>query len=386
MSAFDSNKTLKIWTGILIGLVVVGVLLYFNIKQVRFIEVPDNLGSHCWIDFNQNGKVDLQDSQEFYFCKGGRYRQELLTDVLTAINWTSYSLIFLFGSVLFMALRDVFYMVRIRLLAQEKLSWRASFKTIMLWEFASALSPGVMSGAAVAMFILHRERIPLGKSTAIVMVTAMLDNLFFAIMIPVVFLIYGGPALFPLNSGMESVFWAGYSVFLLIFLFFFSSVFSLPNLIPSVLKLVVQLPVIRRWKEQAEKTASDIRISSVEMRTFNSIYWLKLTGVTFGSWMSRFLVINCLMAAFINISIFEHALVLSKQFILWLFMRMSPTPGGSGVAEYAFGELMAPFGSSVVLILGLAFFWRILSYYSYLIIGSFILPKWLRAKDDQRVN
>ena len=381
MSAFDSQKTLKIWTGILIGLVVVGVLLYFNIKQVRFIEVPDNSGSHCWIDFNQNGKVDLQDSKEFYFCKEGRYRQELLTDVLTAINWTSYSLIFLFGSVLFMAFRDFFYVVRIRLLAQEKLSWRASFKTIMLWEFASALSPGVMSGAAVAMFILHRERIALGKSTAIVMVTAMLDNMFFAIMIPVVFLIYGGNALFPLNSGMESVFWAGYSVFLLIFLFFFSSVFFLPNLIPSVLKLIVQLPVIRRWKEQAEKTASDIRISSVEMRTFNSTYWLRLIGITFGSWISRFLVINCLLAAFIHISMFEHALVLSKQFILWLFMRMSPTPGGSGVAEYAFGELMAPFGSSVVLILGLAFFWRILSYYSYLIIGSFILPKWLRKKD-----
>jgi uncharacterized protein (TIRG00374 family) len=59
---------------------------------------------------------------------------------------------------------------------------------------------------------------------------------------------------------------------------------------------------------------------------------------------------------------------------------MSPTPGGSGLAEYAFGELMAPFGKSAFVILGLAFLWRILSYYSYLIIGAIILPRWLRKK------
>jgi hypothetical protein len=106
--------------------------------------------------------------------------------------------------------------------------------------------------------------------------------------------------------------------------------------------------------------------------------WLQLIGTTFGSWISRFLVINCLLAAFIKLGYFEHLLILSKQFILWLFMRMSPTPGGSGVAEYIFGELMEPLGGSMVLMLGLAFIWRALSYYSYLIIGSFILPRWLR--------
>jgi uncharacterized membrane protein YbhN (UPF0104 family) len=66
---------------------------------------------------------------------------------------------------------------------------------------------------------------------------------------------------------------------------------------------------------------------------------------------------------------------------------MSPTPGGSGVAEYVFGELMSPLGGSVVLTLGLALVWRILSYYSYLIIGSVILPRWLKKKETiQRSN
>lgn len=378
MSGFEKGTNKKIWFGILIGLVVVGTLLYLNIRQTRFIEVTDGSGNHCWVDINQNGIPDLQNSREFLPCDHGSYRKETLQDAVIAIHWGQHSILLLFGAFLFMALRDLFYMLRIRLLSSKKLSFKSSFHTIMLWEFASALSPGVMSGAAVAMFILHRERIPLGKSTAMVMVTAMLDNLFFSLMIPIVFVIYGPENLFPSNAGLEGFFWSGYSIFLLVFIFFFLSLFIFPVLVPSLLKMVVRLPLINRWKDNAEKTAEDIHVSSRELKSFTPILWLKLIGYTFGSWISRFMVINCLLAAFLNLSFIQHALIMAKQFILWLFMRMSPTPGGSGVAEYIFGELMSPFGGSVVLILGLAFVWRILSYYSYLIIGSMVLPGWLR--------
>lgn len=378
MQTFDRNRTIKIWAGILIGLVAVGLLFYYNIHQVRFIESTGQAGTHCWTDQNLNGKVDLQNSKEFYPCSHGNYREETLSDVVLAINWTKQSVFFLLAAVFFMALRDLFYMLRIRLLSEGKLNWKSSFYTIMLWEFASALSPGVMSGAAVAMFILHREKVPLGKSTAMVMVTAMLDNFFFTLMIPLVFLIYGPTALFPTNSSLEGVFWIGYSIFLFVFIFFFSAVFVFPNLVPATVRAITRLPYVRRWEAKASQTASDIRIASIEMRSFSAPMWLKLIGTTFGSWISRFLVINCLLAAFIKLGHLEHLLILSKQFILWLFMRMSPTPGGSGVAEYIFGELMGPLGGSMVLMLGLAFIWRALSYYSYLIIGSFILPRWLR--------
>jgi uncharacterized protein (TIRG00374 family) len=61
-------------------------------------------------------------------------------------------------------------------------------------------------------------------------------------------------------------------------------------------------------------------------------------------------------------------------------MHISPTPGGSGVAEYAFGELMATFSKSMFLITSLAIIWRLISYFPYLIIGSILLPKWLKSK------
>jgi uncharacterized protein (TIRG00374 family) len=374
MSLFETRRGVKLWAGVIIGIIVVVLLFYLNSGQVRFIE--SSVGDYCWKDVNGNQKVDLYNSNEFYLCYNGGYRKETLSDVIKTIVWTKKSLVFLLGALICIGLRDLFYILRIRILSDGELSWKSSFHSIMLWEFASALSPGVMSGAAVAMFILNRERIPLGKSTAMVMVTAMLDNLFFALMIPLVFLIYGSNSIFPESSALEKVFWLGYSGLLLVFVFFLLAIFF-PNLVPSVLRIVTLLPLIRRWKEKADRLASDIRISASEIKLFRPKRWFLLLVTTFGSWISRFLVVNLLMAAFLKLSSLTHFLILSKQFILWLFMRMSPTPGGSGVAEFMFGELMAPFGGSALLILGLAFVWRILSYYGYLVIGSFILPRWL---------
>jgi uncharacterized protein (TIRG00374 family) len=380
MSEHFSGKQWKIWAGVTVGIVVVGILFYLNLNQTRFISVQDDSGSHCWTDQNHNGRIDLGLEKEFYLCDEGTYRKEHLSDVFYNIHWTGASIAFIVGAMLFMGLRDVFYMLRIRLLSDRGLSWRGSFQTIMLWEFASALSPGVMSGAAVAMFILNREKIPLSKSTTMVMVTAMLDNLFFCLMIPLVFMFYHSGQLFPVNSMAEYIFWAGYAVFLCVFIFFFLAVFIFPGLIPRLLLALFSLPILNRWKASIVKFATDLKYATKEMKTYRLLFWFKLTGATFGSWVSRFLVINCLLAAFVKLDGAGHLLILAKQFILWLFMRMSPTPGGSGVAEYAFSELMTTIGGSTLLVLALAFLWRILSYYSYLLIGSILLPRWLSKK------
>jgi uncharacterized protein (TIRG00374 family) len=75
--------------------------------------------------------------------------------------------------------------------------------------------------------------------------------------------------------------------------------------------------------------------------------------------------------------LYDHALILGKQFVLWLFMLVSPTPGASGVAEYAFGELLISFSGSALLLAGMAVIWRLISYFPYLFIGAWILPRFV---------
>ena len=72
-------------------------------------------------------------------------------------------------------------MYRIRLLTDKVINWRKSFDVIMLWEFTSAISPSIVGGTAVALFIINKEGVNTGKSTSIVLITALLDELFYVV-------------------------------------------------------------------------------------------------------------------------------------------------------------------------------------------------------------
>jgi hypothetical protein len=376
----------KIWLAIFLGIAVAGWMLYSSVSAERYVKVADNSGNFSWTDSNGNGIVDTQLTAEFNPSINGNYRQQTFADALQQINWTSHSFLWIIIALLFTIGRDFFYMVRIRLLTHRELSWKSSLHVILLWEFASALSPGVVGGAGVAMFILNREKIALGRSTAIVFVTTMMDNLFYVLMIPFVFLFIDAEQLFPAQTvgqtSVQWIFWIGFAAIFAACLFLFSAIFIVPSLASWFLRNLFSLPILKRWKEKAVQTGKDIELSSAELRKESFIYWVKVFLSTCGSWISRYLVINALLHAFLTLGIIDHVIILGKQLVLWLFMLVSPTPGGSGVAEYAFGELLTSFSQSGLLLVALAILWRLISYFPYLFIGVLLLPRWLKKTEN----
>ena len=376
----------KIWLAIFLGIAVAGWMLYSSISAERYVKVADNSGNFSWTDSNGNGIVDTQLTAEFNPSINGNYRQQTFADALQQINWTSHSFLWIIVAIIFTIGRDFFYMVRIRLLTHRELSWKSSLHVILLWEFASALSPGVVGGAGVAMFILNREKIALGRSTAIVFVTTMMDNLFYVLMIPFVFLFIDAEQLFPAQTvgqtSVQWIFWIGFAAIFAACLFLFSAIFIVPSLASWFLRDLFSLPLLKRWKEKAVQTGKDIELSSAELRKENFIYWVKVFLSTCCSWVSRYLVINALLHAFLTLGIIDHVVILGKQLVLWLFMLVSPTPGGSGVAEYAFGELLTSFSQSGLLLVALAILWRLISYFPYLFIGALLLPRWLKKMEN----
>lgn len=373
----------KVYVAILLGLSIVFWMLYRSIEQPHFIE-SKNQGNYCWVDANHNQLIDFSDPTEFKICKSGNYKKEKITDIFMQIQWNNLSIAWLFLALLCMFGRDIAYMFRIRTLTHKELSWKSAFNVILIWEFASAISPGVVGGVSVAMFILNKEKIALGRSTAIVIITALLDNLFFLLLIPLVFFFVAPEVLFPTNTsldkGVSFVFWGGFILILIICFILFVGVFIYPQVIGKILFFICKLPFLNRFESNISKLDEDIRITSKELRKEKATFWLKSFGSTLLSWSCRYLVINCIMAAFLSLSFFDHFFILGKQLVLWLFMHISPSPGGSGVAEYAFGELMGSFSKSMLLITGLAILWRLISYFPYLIIGSILVPRWIKKK------
>jgi uncharacterized protein (TIRG00374 family) len=269
------------------------------------------------------------------------------------------------------------------LLTDKKISWRNSFQTIMLWEFASALTPSVVGGSAVALYIVNKEIDNVGKSTAIVMITALLDEMFYIVMVPLMFLFVGYNELFINtefklfsfgNFPTETIFVIGYGFILLLTSIITFAIFFKPHVFKKILEKLFRLSLLKRWQKKASKTGEEIVITSQEMKGKSLGFWAKAFGSTLFSWTARFLVINALILVLIEGG--DHFLIYARQLVMWVILLISPTPGGSGVAEFMLpkflGEFMNGYGNEIAL------GWRLLSYYSYLIIGSMVLPVWLR--------
>lgn len=372
----------KIFLAVLIGLSISGWMFYRSISSVQYIEVEVGNGSYEWVDGNQNGSIDLDDESDFKLNENGNFKQYTVADAIQSVNWTVRSWWWMLGAVLFMFGRDFFYVLRVRLLTKNKLGWKAAFYVIMLWEFASALSPGVVGGAAVAMFIMNRETIPFGKATAIVIITTFMDNLFYVVMIPFVFLFIRQSELFPPDeTGSTLLFWwfiGGFLVILFFAILLYLTIFWYPKLATKLLLFIFKLPFLKRWKVIALEWGKEIELASKEFKTEPRVYWWKTFGFTFGSWISRYLVLNAILNAFLDLGFIDNIIALGKQLVLWLFMLVSITPGGSGVAEFGFGELLSTFTSSTLLLAAMALIWRLISYFPYLFIGSILLPRWIQ--------
>lgn len=375
-------RSWKILIALLIGLSISGWMFYRSISELQFIKTASGKGDYQWVDGNKNGEIDYHLSSDFNETNNGDYRKRTVFETLDYIDWTNQSILWLLAAIVFGLGRDFFYMLRIRMLTKNKLSWKASFYVIMLWEFASAITPGVVGGSAVAMFILNRENIPFGKSTAIVVVTAFMDNLFYVLLIPLVLLVVDIDTLTVVKGESSSFlnwwFLTGFGIVGCICLLLYLTIFWYPKLAGKLLNSIFRLPYLNRWRVVGLEWGKDIEQASHEFRKEKRIYWFKVFFATFASWISRYLVINALLNAVLKLDLLDNIHILGKQLIMWLFMLVSPTPGGSGVAEYAFSELLAEFSSSALLLAGLALIWRMISYFPYLFIGAAILPTWLK--------
>ena len=316
--------------------------------------------------------------------------REYQPDSFSLLSLTLESLFWLVLSMCMMAIRDIGYMIRIRILTNNELTWRKAFNIIMLWEFTSAITPSAIGGTSVAIFFINKEGISLGRSTAVVMVTSFLDELYFILTFPLIILIIGTADVFSMGSGEPAAMWyknqfllfalLGYVLKFSYTIIISYGLFVNPRGLKWVLLWVFKLPIIRKWRPQANESGSELVQTSKEFKRWPLKKWLQAFAATFFSWTSRYWIVNTLIITFFGISLLNwesHVMVFGKQLVMWIMMLISPTPGGSGFAEYVFKEFLSnfiPIGTGVTL----AFFWRLISYYPYLFIGAFLVPKWVK--------
>lgn len=368
-----------------IGLLAASYVLYNSITEVHFdYSISGNFNLKKGLFYED---TDHKDPTNFELVEEGTGEFEKVTykDTLNNIDWTYLTLLWLLLACVCVAIRIFGYVLRLRILTDKQLSWKKCLDVIIIWEFASALTPSVVGGAGFAIFFIYKEGINAGRSTGIVMITALLDELFYVLMVPFVFLFLTSEMIFPEEWSTEllgftlnakGVFWFGYSfIFVLVLLIIFG-IFISPRALKLILIKVFSFRWLQRWKYNIIQWGDDLIITSKELKGKSKTFWASAFGATFMSWTARYLVVNCLIAALVLVN--DHFLIYAKQLCMWIIMLISPTPGSSGLAELVFTKFFGGEILPVHLTGPLSILWRILTYFLYIFLGVIVLPRWLR--------
>ncbi|GET30676.1 lysylphosphatidylglycerol synthase transmembrane domain-containing protein [Prolixibacter sp. SD074] len=302
----------------------------------------------------------------------------------------------LFAVLAMVLMRDIGYIIRLRILSDKQLSLLQSVRITFLWEFASSVTPSAIGGTSVALLFLYKEGLSIGKGSAIVLATFFLDELYFILMFPLVIWLGGWQQLFEVTPGdpasifRNQFFWfaiAGYGVKLTIISLVSYGLFINPKAIKKLIAVVFRLPFLKRWQQGALDSGDEIAMASKELTAKPLSFWLKSFTATFFSWTSRYWVANFLILALffglkgqLNqdiVSIGQQIHIFARQLIMWIMMMVMPTPGGTGFSEVVFLQYMDVFIPTGFASL-MAIIWRFVSYYPYLFIGAVILPGWIR--------
>jgi len=190
-----------------------------------------------------------------------------------------YSLFFIFLALIMMFIRDAGYIFRIKILSSDEFSWRQSTRIIFLWEFASAVTPSAVGGTGIAI----------------------LDELYFILMFPLLLFIVGQTELFSignekfLENGFENKYFyfavIGYSIKTIFTLIISYGLFFNPRALKWFLLQIFRFPFLRKWRQSVNNISSDLIFASKELKSKKFSFWIKAFFATFLSWSEIYILI-----------------------------------------------------------------------------------------------
>lgn len=280
--------------------------------------------------------------------------------------------------------RDFGLTWRFHTIASPTLSWRRALRVDLMCAFTSAITPSAVGGSAFAIFYLNREGVSVGRATTLTLTTLFLDELFFVVCCPLILLVipfsdlFGGAGDKAFLDGVQTVFWLVYAGIVAYTALLFFGILVKPEAVRRVLIALFSFKYLRRWLPAVESMTGNMISASAWVKQQGAGWWIRVFSATVVSWFSRYFIVNALFWGFSPST--SMMLVFSRQFVVWVLLMVSPTPGGSGVSEWIFTEYYGDLIASGELLVIMALIWRLITYYIYLIAGIIMLPGYFSGK------
>lgn len=250
--------------------------------------------------------------------------------------------------------------------------------------FAAGITPSSAGGEPVRMHMLHLNRIPLGKATAIIVGERLLDALLIFASLPFALYIMGDMLL---NPELSAVLLTANLLVFITLLFFIYGLWKpekLKNVVHKITGKIAPLlgkrtdTSISHFMEQVDR---EIDLFHESIRIFISegkkgLFW----GMVF---TFLFWVVEFFQLVLILIGLSQTPSVITAfaaQVLLAVIMIVPATPGASGVAELGAASIFSVFiNSSIVGVTVIA--WRALTYHMNLLFGGLMSLKVIKDMD-----
>lgn len=276
-------------------------------------------------------------------------------------------------------LRVWFSAAKIRFLSEKKLSWMASVRVVLAWDFTSAVTPSTIGGAPMATYAMTKEGLKLGDAGAIILYGVLLDQIWFVIAIPILLIAGIFYEVVPPEIGLVGDVSMG---LLYVGLMSYAGLLAYgmlvnPAVLKKVVKVVFKLPLLRRMSDKIEIEAENLEEYAHLLRNKPFGFLLKAFGISTMSWLARIA-----LPTIVVLSLLPAPEVLSvlRSLAMNLAFLVVPTPGGSGGVEGLFVLFQGPLISREGFI-GLAvFLWRIISYYISIGLGMMATTWYINKK------
>jgi uncharacterized protein (TIRG00374 family) len=292
-------------------------------------------------------------------------------------------------ALLMVVTRDGAFMFKLRLSTGSKMTWRKTFQTVVLWEFAACITPKI-SEAGLVLYLLKKSGLSYGRSVAALLLNSLLDNAAFVFVFSLLYLILGERMFLfqvacpdlaghPIMEGLRNIARGaliGYGLLFALVVVLILALFVFPHSAKNLCYRLARVRLLSRFRNGLHHLGDEIEITAHEFKNQTVSFWVQISIAAMVNWVSRYALVCALVFAFGGAT--QNMLeVFARQYVLWIFFIIPSTPGASGVAEVLFMAMNCEF-FPVGLSAAAALLWRIYSYYLYIIVGLALLPKWAR--------
>ncbi len=261
---------------------------------------------------------------------------------------------------------------RLDFVSRGRLGRAGGIRGQLAWDFFSNVTPSAIGGAPfAAVYVARDKQIDVGESTACMLFCMLLDQLWFALTIPIILAASVYVDVIPASLGGVGV--AGFVIYfvgLLAWVVFFGyATMFRPDYLQRIASWILRFRWLRRFRSRVEREMRQLRHRAKILRSQPIEFYVKGFLLTIGTGLSRYLLLLFVVWSFLDD--FDQLLLVLRTAAMTLGSLVLPTPGGAGGIEGLYALFIGPLIPAATLAPTLLV-WRFLGYYLFVGLGIFL--------------